>query len=838
MKRFLTTYRNLKKDLQGGEQKLDDILLYVDFLENKYDLPAILLKDGAVMLLFEITGVDHEKLSAEEREACSRLLRTAFTQMDRGVVVSNFLNRDIRNCHPLKENDNAPEIIRFLQTRKQKFWNGVSADSFSNTIFGSIRYWDPGKKEIPWSSLIRENKLHRFSRKELENHLDKLNQALVTMRSVFAKFGLRIPSRQESFSILYRLVNFGEPPEYRDDLSLNVQLGQSGYEFEQDSMKHSGGTHSQVISVKVPPKYSHSIYLERLFDLNVKFVIRQSFRILALSKMEKRLLSNQNIARSLSSVDKKCENYVAEVDDFMKDVKVNGEVPVKWSLTMMLSSKDRDVLKEKVSEALTIFREIGTAALVERYNLPAAVFGGLPGMEKMNARYSTILTRNAGDFFSVHLLYRGDPDPTDYFIDRARGIFSYTPFTRRENAGHMAITGPTGGGKSFLVNKLLLSGMSEDPRIYVIDLSRSFMELFGFLQEEAPEHTSIMTVSKEAVNFTFNPFLIPDLNEPVPEHQMKFCEGLLRIMIGPNLINEGNRVILSDTLSQFFFQYRSILKSAKGRMDVPPLDILIPILEQKTKNRDIPNALRYWQTGDRGKLFNSGRDSLRASKYVYFDIRDMETSSEEISAVIYSVFNKIFTDITRREHLDVPKFLFLDEAHRYLKNPEFSFWIDLLIRMGRHYNLLVGIITQSINDLVKEEEWSTGILNNIQQGFFFSGQRDIEEAFSKLQMKESHIRLYKNMKSADREVLYWSSRGIRRVLRPLTDPHTYWTATTDPEERQLRAHVKENFYGGDTGKTIDALADLTSEFQGSRSERAAFIRDHFNREAERCSCSG
>ncbi|MCK5222016.1 MAG: ATP-binding protein, partial [Candidatus Aminicenantes bacterium] len=459
-----------------------------------------------------------------------------------------------------------------------------------------------------------------------------------------------------------------------------------------------------------------------------------------------------------------------------------------------------------------IFRELGSIALVENFNLPGSFFGSFPGMEKLNGRYSTILTRNAGDFFSVYLLFRGDPEPADYFLDRAKGIFSYTPFTKREDAYHMAITGPTGGGKSFLVNKLLLSGMIEDPRVYVIDLSRSFTELFEFLKEESENETSILTVSKDKINFSFNPFHIIDVDKEIPEQQMRFCEGLLRIMIGTNLINEGNRVILAEALSQFFFQYRSIQKSMKGRMNIPPLDILIPILEQKTKNRDIPNALRYWQTGQRGELFNSGKDTVNSAKYVYFDIQDLETSSEEISAVIYSIFNKIFTDISKPENLNVPKFLFLDEAHRYLRNKEFSFWIDLLIRMGRHYNLLVGIITQSINDLITDEDWSTGILNNIKQAFFFSGQRDIESSFSKLQMNESHIELYKNMKSTNREILYWSSKGIRRVLNPLTDPYTYWIATTDPGERVIRNRMKEEVCNGDTGKTIEKLVSITNEF--------------------------
>ncbi|MCK4890540.1 MAG: hypothetical protein KAS97_11465, partial [Candidatus Aminicenantes bacterium] len=114
IKDSMKTYGSVLNELRKKEQKLDDILLYVDFLENKYELPVILLKDGGVMILFEISGIDHEKLSPDEKESCSNILRTGFTQLERGYVISNFLNRDINNCHQLKRNKNDLEIIKFL----------------------------------------------------------------------------------------------------------------------------------------------------------------------------------------------------------------------------------------------------------------------------------------------------------------------------------------------------------------------------------------------------------------------------------------------------------------------------------------------------------------------------------------------------------------------------------------------------------------------------------------------------------------------------------------------------------------------------------------------------
>lgn len=829
-KESLSTYGSLISELRKNEQKLDDILMYTDFIDNRFNLPIILLKDCSVMLMFEISGVDYEQLSEEDRNSLSENVKLSFLQLESGFTLSNYLDRDINKLFPLEKGIDVPPVIDYVQNKKQEFWDNISSKSYINRIFCSLRFGNSGKREPHLKGLFFERQLFNFSKKEIEESVEKLFHGYMTVKSSFKKFGFSILEKDEVFSLLYKMINFSEPPTYRSDMKLNIQLAQSGYTFEGDLFNKEGEMFGKIVSIKYLPEESFPIYYERLYNLNIRFVIKQSFKVVNFSKMERAVKSNQNIARSLSSIDKSSEHYVGEVDEFLNEIKINREKPVKWNLSILLLADDINYLNEKVYETKSLLKEIGSTGMNEKFNLKNAFFGMLPGHELLNGRFSTILTGNAGDLFSAYLLYRGDRNPVDYFRDRTSGIFSFTPFTSRENAWHMAITGPTGGGKSFMVNKVLLSSLVKDPRIYVIDLSGSFSEFFDFLSEELPNDTSVLKVSKNEVNFSFNPFLISDPEKEITEQQMKFCEGLLKIMIGSNLINEGNRIILTDTLRQFFLQYRSILRNLRGKNATPPLDLLIPVLEQNSSVREIPDALRYWKEGRRGKMFNSGKDTVLSAKYVYFDIRDMEGSGEEMSAIIYTIFNKIYSDISNPNFETNPKILIMDEAHRYLKQNEFSFWIDLLIRTGRHYKLLVGIVTQSINDLISEEEWSEGIVNNLKQAIFFSGQKNVERSFEKLQMNENLIDLYNGMSDSNREFLYWSAKGIRRVLTPLTDPYTYWLATTNPDERILRKKVKESLFPGDTRKTIEALVRETACCEDSVEARVSVINDYLSSE--------
>ena len=49
-------FRDMVRDINRHEQKLENVLLYVDFMEH--ELPVILLKDGSLLTLFQLAGLD------------------------------------------------------------------------------------------------------------------------------------------------------------------------------------------------------------------------------------------------------------------------------------------------------------------------------------------------------------------------------------------------------------------------------------------------------------------------------------------------------------------------------------------------------------------------------------------------------------------------------------------------------------------------------------------------------------------------------------------------------------------------------------------------------------
>lgn len=816
----------------SSEQKLDNLVLYVDFCDNDEDKPIIFLKDGSVLILFQLDGIDYEGLGEEEKEQLSYYVKNALEQLGKGFSLSNLLIRTRSPRCRLKAGTGAPEIIQFMQSRNQAYWDHVAKSSLSNYIYCSLGYQNPTKFPKDINTLMKPHGTISIMIRELQENCRELLKGYASMKATLSRFGFCDLSREESFNTLYQIMNDADPPVYRDDIPLNIQLCHSNIRFNEKnhSINIDDRFFTNSIALKYPPPSTIAFYFRRMFDLPFQLILKNSFRVINYEKFEKKLLFNQNIAQAISAKSKNASNYVEEVSGFQSKVSTDREIPIHWSSYIYLKADSPEELARNTYVIKNLLKEIGSQGKEEKKNHKNAYFFLYPGHEKINRRTFPIVSSNGGDVFSAYNLNPGDRECNDFFMNRNGGTYGYDHFSKKQNAHHLLITGSTGSGKSVHANRMILTSLIDDPIIFVIDLSKSFNPLFELLREELPDDTAIMEITPQKTDFRFNPFL-PDHRDNgsrVPERQMLFCEGLLGIMIGKNILHEGNKIIIRESLIDFFKQYRSLINNTTGPAP-PPLDLLIDIIESKSPTADVANALKLWTYGRKGKLFNSGEDSLKKAKYVLFDLEDIETDEREMSAIIFSIFDKIYRDVSEEKIRNTKKYLYMDEAHRYLKIPQFAFWIEFFNRVGRHFRLKDIIISQGISDIDREAEWSDGIMNNLKEAMFFGGQKNVNKSFKKLNMTDHHIDMYYKLNKGKREFFFWTDSGSRRILNAKIPGEMLWLATSDPEERQIRNRI-QTLLSGDMQTTIDTICRLTRNCH-TKKEGMAVLKKFINKKS-------
>jgi type IV secretory pathway VirB4 component len=804
------TYKELWRSWKSTETKLSNLLLFVDFMyESDVEPPIIVNKDGSVILIAEIEGKDYDGLSVDEANQISHVLKQSLELLEERFEVDVYYKREQMKPVSLFYTPESPDIVKFLQQKKQVFWDAYSNFTYKGSIYVALKYIPQRMSEKDLSTFLSDTKVISLRLKTLEKAAEKLLQGFEVIRKTLEQFTLKELTKKDVYEILYRLVNYKEPGQYNPGFSLNFQIASSQMHFfEEDKeafVKINNGKIGKVMALKVLPRTSCPLVMRKVLDLPFELLFRVNYTWFSHTKMVNKVGGlYRNIANSIHY-----HAYIDEADLLVHKVKAEREIPLFMTLNMVVLGETVKDTRMKFKQVQTVMKEDGFEFFSERKNFRNTFFSMLPGHNRYSGRKNLILSSNGGDYFNVYKLSEGDKDPVVYFPDREGGIYSFNPFTTKENSHGMVVLGPTGSGKSFTVNSILSSSLALDPLIYVIDLSKSFTEIFEILKTEMPERTSVLELSHKKISFKFNPFLItPEEfeNEKERDKKITFCEGLLSIMMG-EVLNDSNRVDLRKALEAFFKEYKVLIENNAGSPE-PPLGLIMDHIKQVSKSSDMSKALERWTYGRKGELFNSGVDDVQAADFVYFDLQDLDSAKEEMSAIIFSIFAKIMADVRREEILNKRKFLVMDEAHRYLQIPEFNHWITQFFRLGRHYNIMPLLITQSIKDVINDQEWSAAIASNLKQGIMFAGDKDVGKAFKLLQMQDHHIQQYNTMNKELREFILWRAHGETRVLQPIADPYTYWISTTDPIDRKLRASMKD--LKGNMNDAINQLVMLTA----------------------------
>src|SRR5204862_8053244 len=128
--------------------------------------------------------------------------------------------------------------------------------------------------------------------------------------------------------------------------------------------------------------------------------------------------------QALSTVDPKNLKYVDEVRDFRGRSENEKELPVWWHFSIVVRAGDKDTLRARRAQVISLLKEIGSFGIPERRNLKAAFFSLLPGHDRFYLRRALLGTANAGDLLSAYVLYQGDSEQVDYRQDRLPGAFA------------------------------------------------------------------------------------------------------------------------------------------------------------------------------------------------------------------------------------------------------------------------------------------------------------------------------------------------------------------------------------------------------------------------------
>ena len=440
-------------------------------------------------------------------------------------------------------------------------------------------------------------------------------------------------------------------------------------------------TYGAIISVKEYAGGTWAGLLDELTRLPFEMTITQSFAF------TERQVALENLARQgriLDAAEDAAHSLRQGLIDAADDLASNRVVFGGHHISVLLMGADQPHLERALTETTACLTNLGVLAVREDVNLEPAFWAQLPGNQEFIARQADISSLNWASFASLH----------NYPAGRRTGnhwgecislleTTSATPYAfnfHSSDVGNFTVVGPTGTGKTVVLNFLLAQAQRHKPAAFFFDRDRG-TELFiraigGWYGAFQPGESSGL-----------NPLQLAD----TPANRTFLRDWLAALARNP----DGTPLSATDQAV--------IAEAVAANFDVPPaarrlshLQTLFRGHELDTQDNSLAARIRPWfGDGERAWLFDNPHDNLALGRTQGFDLTFvLDDPTARVPLLLY-LFHRIEQSLDGQKAL-----IFIDEGWRALDDPAFESRLREWLKTIRKKNGLVGFGTQSAEDVV------------------------------------------------------------------------------------------------------------------------------------------
>lgn len=652
---------------------------------------TLLLEDGSLLRIIKVNGFSFETADDDDID----IKKNMRNNLMKGMASANFALW----FHTIRRREEAypdGDFTNVFTQRLDKEWREkhTSDRSFINEHYISIiRKDDKSGVAGIFNTIqkLREKTDKKAKEKAFKNALSELDEVTERITNGFANYGVRILGLKEVNGVVYSdilkflglVVNCGERQEYRfTDEPINKILPTNRLYFFSKHMEIKGVKNTKYAAIASIREYrpsSNAGILDGFLQLPFEFIISQSFtfvnRMSAIASMQlqqRRMIQSGDVAIS----------QIQEIDEAL-DSAMSGRFAFgKHSLSIMCVEDDQKIMENAISMAIVEFSNVGVTAIREMLNMEAAFWSQLPGNMKYVVRKSTINTLNLAGFASFHNYPSGKRKGNHWgdactVLNTVSGTPYFFSFHVRD-VGHTMIIGPTGAGKTVMMNFLCAQAQKFNCRMFFFDKDRGaniFIRALGGTY-------SILDASTES---GFNPLQLPETNE-----NMTFLKDWMRALVTAN----GETCTAEDLArinDAIIGNYKLPFNKRRLRNIAPFLGIGGP--------GTLAGRLEMWYgDGSHAKLFDNENDCINFfNSYAFgFEMGEILKDKVSIGPVLLYLFHRINSSLD-----GTPTMIILDEAWALIDNPVFAPRIKDWLKVLRKLNAFVVFATQSVEDATK-----------------------------------------------------------------------------------------------------------------------------------------
>lgn len=684
----------------------------------------IALEDGTLMCVLKLNGLFFQTEDQSELNLRSAVQNTIIKALGSSQfsVWSTVIRREISAEIHGSFDDNFSERLNttYMQKllKKRMFTNELFLTILKSNMRGAL-----GLADYVSNLLAGKSKHNYEARREDIAELDEL---ISNLQGQFEKYGARplgvIKRNGEPYSepceFLNQILDGGRFRKMRlPRMGISTYVGSSRLHFGKRTMQIQGATSGEnhfgaMISIKEYPPFTAPGMLDNLLQVNHEFILTQSFTLADKPIAQERI---SRLQRQIQASDEAGSSVETDIDGALNSLVNQEAVFGNHHLSLLCLSKSLDGLNKTVSDLGTCLTETNINWIREDLNLEASFWAQMPGNHAYIARKSMLSSANFAGLSSLHNFASGRSENLHWgspisLLETTSQTPFYFNFHQRD-VGHFTVDGPTGSGKTVVLNFLLSQArrVNPTPRAAFFDKDRG-AEIF--IRAIGGNYETLNPGDRTG----FNPFHLENTNGNK--------EFLFRLV----------KVMLSYGLNEFSQEDRDTIESALNTLMGYPLhernlSNLRELLSGRSKANanDLSSRLRPWIDGEKAWVFNSPRDVLDFTKTTVFgfDMTNILDIPEVRTPVLMYLFHR-FDEMLNGD----PVMFFMDEGWKLLQDEEFSSFIVDKMKTIRKLNGLVGFGTQSAADITKAKASHT-IIEQSALNIHFPNPRADEESYIK-----------------------------------------------------------------------------------------------------------
>jgi type IV secretion system protein VirB4 len=536
---------------------------------------------------------------------------------------------------------------------------------------------------------------HKADKTSWENYMrdgyDELDEMTERILNGFGNYGPRVLGLAETedgitseiLEFLSRLVNCG----YSQPMT--VPLGQISHHLPVSRLYFGNKSieahhphavkYAGLVSIKEYRPSTHAGVFDGFMQMPFELIISQSFsfinRMVAISSMQlqqRRLVQSEDVAVS----------QIQEIDSAL-DSAMSGEFGFgNHHMTVLCIEDTPKALESALSLAVVELSNTGITGVREKMNLEPAFWAQLPCNAEYMARRSVVNTLNIASFASFHNYPSGKRKKNHWgdavtVLNTVSGTPYFFSFHVRD-VGHSMIIGPTGAGKTVLLNFLCAQAQKFNCRLFFFDKDRGAEIFIRAIRGR-------YIIPNAAKTSGFNPFQLED-NSTNRSFLIEFMKALVMVGDTPLPAHEVERI--NEAVQG---NYKLPKEQRRLRNIAPFMGLSGP--------GTLAGRLSMWHTGgSHSKLFDNEDDLIDFTSARSFGIEMAHILQDKVSIgpVLLYLFHRIQTSLDGS-----PTMLVLDEAWALIGNPVFAPKIKDWLKVLRKLNTFVVFATQSVEDAAK-----------------------------------------------------------------------------------------------------------------------------------------